>query len=126
MNLLSSEQWLCLGIAILLFPGGIRVLKKSTAVKEMKSFDFVDRGGSIGVLIMAVFCAIFPFLPKKYFLNASLVCAALLLINGLYWLIRRVTYDLNESRRNNQAQAKMNGAQGGAPHVAQSAPSGDR
>ena len=81
------------------------------AVKEMKSFDFVDRCGSICVLIMAVFCATFPFLPKGYSLIASLVCAALLLINGLYWFIRRVTYDLKEIRRNKQAQAKINGAQ---------------
>lgn len=42
MNNFSPGQWLCLGIAIVLFPGGIRVLKKSMAVKEMKSFDFVD------------------------------------------------------------------------------------
>ena len=96
------------------------------AVKEMKSFDFVDRGGSICVLIMAVFFATFPFLPKGYSLIASLVCAALLLINGLYWFIRRVTFDLKEIRRNKQAQAKMNGAQQGvAGYRRQGAPQPD-
>ena len=98
MNNFSPGQWLCLGIAIVLFPGGIRVLRKSMAVKEMKSFDFVDRGGAIGVLIMAVFCATFPFLPKRHSLTASLICMALMLINGLFWLIRRVTYDLKETK----------------------------
>ena len=126
MNKLSPELWLCLGIAFVLFPGGISWLKKSMAVKEMKSFDFVDRGGSICVLIMAVFCATFPFLPKGYSLIASLVCAALLLINGLYWFIRRVTFDLKEIRRNKQAQAKMNGAQQGvAGYRRQGAPQPD-
>jgi hypothetical protein len=111
----SPEQWLCLGIGIVLFPDGICVLKKSMAVKEMKSFDFVNRGGSIVVLIMAVFCVTFPFLPKRHSLTASLVCLALMLINGLYWFIRRVTYDLKEIRRNRQAQANKNGAQQGGP-----------
>ena len=111
MDKISPELWLCAVIALGLLYGGIRGLKKSMAVKEMKSFDFVDRGGSICALMLAGFLITAPFLPKQYGLIASLSFAALLLINGLYWLIRRVTYDLKESRRNKQAHAEINGAQ---------------
>ena len=127
MNKISPELWLSAVIALGLFYGGIRGLKKSMKVKKLTRFDLNDRGGATSALIMATFLATIFFIPKQYSLTATLIYVALLIINAAYWITRKILLARMERRKKLQDQAITNGAQQGVPpYVAQGAPSGER
>ena len=98
---------MAVGIAIIMLIGGIAALKQAASKKEMKYPDYWwSRGGAVTAFIMAAICAFVPFLSRSKSLVAAGVGTALLLINGLYWFIRRVSFDLKEARRNIHAKSE--------------------
>ena len=109
MTILSPEQWLAAGIAFVFLIIGLRVLKQAAAKKEIKYPNFfLGRGGAISLLIMAAIAVSWILLADPLRRTAAGGVAILLFVNGIYWFIRRVSFDLREARRNRPAKSENN------------------
>ena len=96
-----------MGIATVMLIGGIAALKQAASNKEKKSPDYWwSRGGASTAFIMATIALSWVFLTDPIRRTTALSGAIIILFNGLYWLIRRVSYDFKEARRNGNAKSE--------------------
>ena len=92
---------MAVGIAIIMLFGGIAALKQAASKKDKRCPDYWwSRGGALTAFIMAAIALSWVFLTDPTRRTTSIGGAIIILLNGLYWLIRRVSYDLKNVRSN--------------------------